>query len=363
MEQSLFVNWVNRFFKPLVAKVVEKVNGTKVPVTYLFKEMLTKEYSPTLKWSSLSADYTNVAADVVAMDSSLPLKKRDAISKADGDIPKLGMKLQLNERTMTDLGILARTGGQESQLVQKLFADTPKCINGVYEVLELMFLQGLSTGVTLIEDDNVGAGIRIDYGYKSENKFGTSGAVWATSATATPLTDIELVLEKARQNGDVITTVMMDTFAFNNFKKTTEVKEAYAGFLGIPIGSGSILPTPTFSQINEFVSSEYGFRIRTVNRTVKTEKNGIRTNVTPWAEGAVVFLTSENVGTLTWGRLAEMDHPAKQVSYAVADDYILVSKYHKNDPLAEFTSSQALALPVINNVDSIYLLDSKTVQA
>lgn len=362
MEQSLFKAWVDKYFKPLVAKIVEKVNGTKVGATYLFKDMLSKEYSPTLKWSSISADHTNVAADVVAMDSSLPLKKRDSISKADGDIPKLGMKLYLNERTMSDLGILVRSQGQESQIVQKLFADTSKCITGVYEVLELMFLQGLSSGVTLIEDDNVGTGIRIDYGYKSSNKFGTAGAVWSTSASATPITDIELVLEEARKNGDVITTVMMDTFAFNNFKKTDEVRERYAGSLGIPVVTGSKIPVPTLAQVNELVSAEFGFTIRVVNRTIKTEKNGVRTNVTPWQEGSVVFLTSEEVGTLTWGRLAEMDHPAKQVNYATADEYILISKYHKNDPLAEFTSSQALALPVINNVDSIYLLDSKTVQ-
>jgi hypothetical protein len=31
--------------------------------------------------------------------------------------------------------------------------------------------------------------------------------------------------------------------------------------------------------------------------------------------------------------------------------------------LAEFTSSQALVLPVIDGVDSIYLMDSTTVQA
>ena len=47
------------------------------------------------------------------------------------------------------------------------------------------------------------------------------------------------------------------------------------------------------------------------------------------------------------------------VEYAKVDDYILISKYSKNDPLQEFTSSQALVLPVIENVDEIYVLDTQ----
>jgi hypothetical protein len=60
---------------------------------------------------------------------------------------------------------------------------------------------------------------------------------------------------------------------------------------------------------------------------------------------------------LSYGRLAEEAHPVENVVYQKVDDYILVSKYHKNDPLQEFTSSQALAVPVIDNVESIYILN------
>ena len=360
MEESLFIQFVNKYFKPLVAKVTEKINGSKLAPTYFYKTMLRKEFSPTLKWSSINVDGSNVAADVVAMDSSLPLKKRDSLSKADGDIPKLGMKLSLNERTMTDLDILVRTGGQESQIAQKLFADTAKCITGVWEVLELMFLQALSTGITLIDDpNNVGTGIRVNYGYKTANKFGVS-ITWATGSTAKPITDIERVLEAARVNGDVITILMMDRFAFNNMRKTDEVKQLFAAGLGF---SGASIPVPTLDQLNNSLNGNYGLTVVVVDRSIRTQKNGVNTTVKPWAEGAICFLTTLEVGTLTWGTLAEINHQSKGVTYETADEFILVSKYHKTDPLQEFTSSQALALPVINNVDAIYLLDTKTVQA
>jgi len=364
MEPSLFTAWVAKYFKPLVAKVVEKINGTKTPLTYLHKTMLRKEYSPTLKWNSINVDGSTVAADVVSMDSPLPLKKRDAISKADGDIPKLGMKLALNERTMTDLNILTNSPQiQESTIVAKLFQDTAKCITGIYERLEYMFLQALSTGVTLIPDtENVGLGIRVDFGYKTENKFGVA-VLWSAGATGTPISDFNRVKSVADANGDTISTVMMDDYAFNNMLKSTEFKQAYAASLDIAVNTSSVLPTPNKEKAKAYILGEFGWEVVFVNRTVKTERDGNKTNRKPWAEGSVVFLTTTEVGTLTWGTLAEMVHQNKAVSYQVADEFILVSKFHKVDPLKEFTSSQALVLPVINNVDEIYVLDSKTVQA
>ena len=41
----------------------------------------------------------------------------------------------------------------------------------------------------------------------------------------------------------------------------------------------------------------------------------------------------------------------------------MVSKYHKNDPIKEFTSSQAIVLPVIDNIDNIYILDCEEATA
>lgn len=60
----MFIKWVQKYFGPIAKKVVEKINGTKNPLTYLHKSMLSREYSTDLKWSSLSSNNTNVAADI-----------------------------------------------------------------------------------------------------------------------------------------------------------------------------------------------------------------------------------------------------------------------------------------------------------
>lgn len=362
MEQSIFIKWVQKYFPGLVLSVVQTLNDAKrQSLPYMHTLMLRREFSVTGKWETISSNHNIVAADVVAMDSPLPLKKRDTMAKASGDVPKMGMEFKLNERQITDLNTLIATGGREAQIVAKLFSDIPRAIGGVYERNEAMFLEGLSTGVTAVPDsDNVGTAIRLDFGYKNENKFGVA-VVWSNAASATPYDDFVKVVEKARDDGNVITEVLMDRFAFTNLAKTDQIKQLFAFSMGF---TGSNIPLPTFDQVNQTIRSHFNFGIRLVERTVKVQKNGQNTNITPWAQGAVVFICSPVIGSLTWARLAEDTNRVAGVEYQNADEYILISKYRVNKPsLAEVTQSQARAFPVIGDVDSIYLLDSKTVQA
>lgn len=363
MEKSLFIQYVERWFKGIVTRITERINGENPPQKYHYRDMLRKVYSTDLKWQALSRDGRLVAADVVAMDSSLPLKKRDAIKKADGDIPKLGMKLFLNESEMTRMDVLLaqnENGNLDNQIVSTLFQDTNKVIGGVYEQLERMFLEGLSTGVTVINEDqdNPGLGVRVNYGFSDKNKYGAT-AKWS-GASAKPVDDIDRIIENASAKGDVIQFILMDRKAFNNLRKSDAFKAMVAGGMGY---GGTNLPTPTMAQANEALSANYNVQLMVIDRSIQLEANGIRTTVKPWAEGVVVFLTEMQVGSLAWGRSAEMNHRVEGVNYEVADDFILVSKYHKNDPLREFTTSQAFVIPVIDNVDSIYILDTEEATA
>jgi len=354
MEKSLFPAWVDKFFKSFALKASETVNGTKNPLTYLHKTMLRKTFSTTLKWGSVSSNGAIVRADVVALDSSLPLKRRDSVQTASGDIPKLGMKMYLNETIMTELRTLLAIGGREAEVLRNLFSDTKKCINGVYETLEFMFLEALSTGVTLITgDDSTGLGIRIDFGHPDDNKFGVA-LPW-TNANATPIDDINNVIAQAKVKGNKLSYLLMDMNTWNLFKANTQVKNEFAFSLGFV---GSTIPNvPNVDRANEFLKASYGVTIQIIDRQMLVEQNGKRTVTTPWAANIVCFLTDLNVGTLTYGALAEESFPVKQVDYQKVDDLILLSKYGTNDPVREFTSSQALALPVLDNVDSIYLMD------
>lgn len=337
-------------------QIVETVNGSKEAPVYLFKAFLKKEESTDLKWGSLSSNNTIVAADVVSMDSELPLKKRDSIQKATGDLPKMGMKKYLNERQLQELDILSKKDGKEQSLIKKLFADPKAVYVGVLETIEFMFLQALSSGITVISDaNNVGLGIRVDFGVPESNKFGAE-VIWTDPINSVPIDDIVRIKKVARSKGDILKHIFMDDYAFNNFKKSKQVKESYAFYVGF---TGSTIPVPNLIKVNEMLKADIGVEIIIIDRVTRVEKDGVQTIVTPWTEGAVTFTTTTDLGTYTHGDVAEMNHPVKDVEYETVDGFVLVSKYRKNDPVREFTSSQANVLPVLDNVASLYMMDSK----
>lgn len=87
MTISLFAELVGKYFSAVVGKITELVNGENAEPTMLHKTMLTEEYSADLTWGSTDLNSSIVAADVVALETSLPLKKRDVITTAAGGFP------------------------------------------------------------------------------------------------------------------------------------------------------------------------------------------------------------------------------------------------------------------------------------
>ncbi|MBQ7211618.1 MAG: major capsid protein [Muribaculaceae bacterium] len=358
MEQSLYFEIVRRYFPQLVLSIVERLNEKRTnQLPYFYKEFLTPTFTADCRWASILADYNRVAADVVALDSELPLKSRDTIEKVSGDIPKLGMKLYLTEKDMKTIDAMIAQNLPINQIVNRIFDDLPRCLEGVWERIEDIFLSELSTGVGLSKRNN-GTGVRVDVGYLTANKFGTSSS-WDTAATCTPVDDIQKIFDKALDDQNTIITVFADDVALNRLYKSQQVREQYAfnqGFVGNKI------PILDFDKINNVFFTKWGVNVRRVARKVKTEINGTKQSTSPYQAGTLVFVCDTNLGNLVWTNVAESTRPVRNVEYQTADNFILLSKYSTNDPLREFTSSQAMVVPVINNVDRIYTLDSSTVQ-
>lgn len=362
MQKSLFIQWVHKFFPGIIVRTVETLNDTKRPLSYLHTTMLRPVFSVTGKWESLSASFSLVAADVVAMDSELPLKSRDSISQASGDIPKMGIELALNETELTQLDTLISSGASNGQVIAKLFADTPRAIGAIYERNEAIFLRGFSTGVTVVEDpENVGVGVRCDYKYKVDHKFGVEG-LYTDKVNAKPFDDFQRIVEKATEDGNTIVSVYTDTPTLNAIAATDQAKEYYS-FSQNSTGNKQI-PNLDFDQLSTLVSKRYGFTFIKVDRTIKVEKDGKRSTIKPFAAGAMVFVSSTNVGDLVYAQLAEENHKEAGVEYSKANEYILVSKFRTTSAgLREVTRAQARVVPVVTAIDEIYLLDTKTIQA
>src|SRR5690606_13891109 len=93
------------------------------------------------------------------------------------------------------------------------------------------------------------------------------------------------------------------------------------------------------------------------------QKDATRTVKEGWTPNMVVLSTGTNVGTLVYSTLAEEEFPQEHVQYAKPNDYILISKSGQDDPVSEKTMGQAIAFPILQNVESLFYIDTETVEA
>ena len=361
MVQSQFVEYIRKIF-PRLQNVVDTVNGKRngeQKRTYLHKTMLRKVYSADQKWSNAAVNTTYVAADMVSMNSPLPIKSRDAIAHANGSLPKIGMKKIMFESDINAVNIMKAQGAEWTNIANKLTSDPIACSVGIDEQNEANFLTGLSNGIVAVEDENnTGTALRINFGYLPENCFGVE------TQNELTLDDIKRVLANADNNGDTIITIAIALSTYNKLRQTQGAKELVANYRGQTFDSSTKLPVPTASLFDEaFADDNNGVRFLKIDRSIISEKNGKRKPYKPWDPNKLIFLTTEEVGALVWGTLAEKTNPVEGVVYSTVDEYKLISRYRTTEPFTETTSGQALVLSVIENVDQIYSLDISEAQA
>lgn len=361
MVQSQFVEYIRKIF-PRLQNVVDTVNGKRNgdnKRTYLHKSMLRKVYSADQKWSNAAVNTTYVAADMVSMNSPLPIKSRDAIAHANGSLPKIGMKKIMFESDINAVNIMKAQGAEWTNIANKLTSDPIACSVGIDEQNEANFLTGLSNGIVAVEDENnTGTALRINFGYLPENCFGVE------TKNELTLDDIKRVLAYADNNGDTIITICIALSTYNKLRQTQGAKELVANYRGQTFDSNTKLPVPTASLFDEaFADDNNGVAFLKIDRSIISEKNGKRKPYKPWNQNKLIFLTTEEVGALVWGTLAEKTNPVEGVVYSTVDEYKLISRYRTTEPFTETTSGQALVLSVIENVDQIYSLDISDSQA
>lgn len=352
MKNSLFVEFL-KGFALVVAKIYQKINGENDEQVYLHKSLFQEEYSVDGKFSSLTGDVSRISADIVPLDSSLPLKKVGSIKKVDGEIPKLGMKMVRTENRLKEWLIL-RGLGRVIQLVDKIYDDVTSVVRGVEELKEYLAFQAISKGIILVPDgENAGIGVRVDFNVSANNKFAPK-AIWSDPA-ATPLDDIERMIDYADEIGRTPNVVWMDKATSRLMLKNESVQKFYGAYAGFDVNN---VPVPNLGKLNEALAADDRPTISVIDRSVTFQKNGINTSRKVWSEGMVVAGTAGILGSMVYTDLAEETFSAEQVTYAKAGTHILVSKYHKIDPLEEFTSSQAAVCPVLNDVDGLFYLDT-----
>ena len=354
-QSSLFLKYISSFF-PILKTLIEKINGKrKNELTYLHKDtsILRRVYSPDNKWEADTVDTSYVAADYVAVDSPVPLKSRDKISTASGKLPKMGMKKSLKESEILQLRMMESQGGQVAEIRRKLAQDPVACSVGIDERNEYALLYGLSNGyVAVRDDDNPKELLRIKYRYLPDNILGV-----ADKDEGVTVADLKNCIERAANDGNTIIKFWIGKSKFDSLKKAQDARELVANYRGQTYDSQTKLPVPTASAFQEAFLDETGVSFQIINRTVRLEHDGDKKSVKPWNNNMIIGVCSDMIGALVYGQVAEATNRVAGVTYQQID-YKLISQFSTTDPLKETTAVQAYCLPVIEDVDTIYQIDT-----
>ena len=319
------------------------------------------KYTTQLTWESLSGSGGNpVMADVVEYNSSAPLKTRRTVSKQTGDIPKIAIKRQMDEKDMNEYNVikaLAMADANKTALLDLVFGDIDFCYTGVMARTEHLAMQALSYG-SLVLDKNNNNGIvtetTVDFGIPSANKTAASTS-WATSASATPIADITKVVDAAKDAGYSLAYMVMDKTTLRYMLSATEVKDKFAFFQRITVNRKADL---SLDELNSMLEAYMLPKVIVVDSTVRFEsKAHALTSISAWKTGYVTFIPDMVIGNIMHGPIAEESSAEIQKKATlVKRDHVLITKWSELEPFGEFTKGQANAFPRFNDVDGIYIL-------
>ena len=356
MERSILVESFNK------ANMEAYVNARREQFLkrLFWNKFFPLKYTTQLTWESLTGSGGSpVMADVIEYNASAPLKTRRVVSKVSGDIPKIALKRQMDEKDYNEYNTLkALARGEESRnaLLDIVFNDIDFCYTGVMSRTEYLAMQALSYGIIALTKSNNNGIIteaNVDFGIPAANK-GAVTLEWSQASGATPLDDIRKVIENQASSGYSYEYMVMDRTALGELQANTQVKQEFAVMRSTTFSSSQ----PTLEELNRELSQRMLPKIIMVDSISKFESNDhVLTNVPSWKGGYVTFIPQLQVGNILHGPIAEETSPAvSKKAIQIKRDHILLSKWSELEPFGEFTKGQANAFPRFTDVDSLFIL-------
>ena len=328
-----------------------------------YREHFPLLYNPFLTYSNIEgADGAKIMADIVAIGSKAPRKGREFVENIKGEIPKVEIARDLNEKDLLTIQQLRyavnanpTNAGIKNQLVDKIYEDPLFCIDGINARMEWMAKQLVSTGkykTTATNNDGV-VNVSVDFKVKTQNAL----KKWA-DADANPIEEIEKYQEEAKGKGYSYATITMSRATLNQVLKN---KNTRAFVLGIPINNTTILPDVRLEQLNAELAERGLPIIKVWESFISFEgKDGEVTVANGWEEGNILFSTSALLGSTQYTTTTEftMDF-ADVMSKSIKDSFILVNTFGHQDPISVSTKATAFATPVLNDSKRKLIIKTK----
>lgn len=321
---------------------------------YYYPTLFPPTETPFLTWKMLEGQAgLKIAADLVARGATIPKKTREAISRIQGDIPKIAVSREKLEDELTEYDIMLAMASNNPDLkaIVDFWAEDVKfCWDGVAARAEWIALKQISLGkVTFTNANNAGVvtEYNVDYQIPTTQKLGVT-ASWATVASAKPFTkDFPAALSKGKTIGANYRFAFMNTATLAKLVQTDEAIKMCASYL---TNLASIAQTPSLEDVNAMLRRRValnGLQIVEIDQDVTIElADGTRTTVNPFEDDVVLFSESKVLGKTHWKRPIDMN--VQTVATKAMNGHTMVQKYSNISPIKEVTEGIANLFPAWN---------------
>ena len=334
---------------------------------YYYPTLFPIQQTNSLTWKSLEINTgLHLAADVVARGNSIAQKSREALTRLQGDIPKIAVKRVMEEDELNEykmLLALTQGNGDKQRLIEAWANDTDFCWNGIASRIEWMALRSISTGkLRFTHQNNVGPVSEFDLDYQLGSKrsgYNTGSASWANPATAKPITvDLRQTVERARAKGIRLRYAFMNTATFAEFAATDEVVKMCSSYL-VNAVNGAYMPD--IDQVNSTlgkIAYLHGLQIRVIDQQITLEmEDGSRMDENPFVDNSVLLSESAVLGNTHWVTPIDMSMRGT-AAIAVMNGHTCIKKYSTDEPVTEVTMGIANAFPGWASSQRSYLIDT-----
>ncbi len=344
--------------KTLMAGLNEKDMGAVVHTydlkPFYYPTLFPLKETKRLEWKTLEAQAgLKIAADLVSRGSTPDKKTREAISRIQGDIPKIMISREMLEDELTeyDIAVAMATSDPDLKALVEFWAeDTKFCWDGVASRLEWVALRQISLGKIKFTNSNNSSVVTeydVDYQMDSKQKVGVKTS-YSLGNSGKPLSvDIPKALKYGKSIGARYRFLFMNPETFEKFAAQEEVYKRCASFLQ---NVANVMETPGVADVNAYLAKKSetfkGLQIVIIDQDITLElADGSRETSNPFEDDVMLFSESKVLGNTYWKRPIDAKAMPGSNALKVMHGHTLVKKYSQESPVKEVTEGIANAFP------------------
>lgn len=324
---------------------------------YYYPTLFPLKETNFLTWKMLEAQSgLKIAADLVSRGATIPKKTREAISRIQGDIPKITISREKNEDELTEYDILLAMSSNNPDLkalVEFWAEDTKFCWEGVAARAEWIALRQISLGKVSFTNSNNAAIVteyNVDYLMPAAQKIGVNTSYSSGTSGKPFTTDFKTALQVGKSIGANYKYVFMNLDTFGKFVTQEEVYKRCATFVQNVTG---VQDVPSLDAVNAYLSKQSqifkGLQVIVIDQDITIElADGSRTTSNPFEEDVMLFSEDKVLGSTWWKTPIDARKLAGGVAEKVMNGHTLIKKYSNESPVQEITEGIANLFPAWN---------------